>query len=88
MTVRCCRSGLLILCLCLVGFICSSAGASTTLPWQTANSVGNALLQQNGASVVCEGVVERIAARNKPAYFVMKDQLAVGNTAISNSRLE
>lgn len=49
----------------------------TLFPWGTEGSVRALVTQsyRDGQSVVCEATVDRIAARNNPAYFVLRDEL-------------
>ncbi|MEN6358169.1 MAG: PQQ-binding-like beta-propeller repeat protein [Armatimonadota bacterium] len=54
---------------------------ASQLPWETENSVKNALSQQDGQSIVCEATVARIAARNNPDYFVIQDDYS-GNRLV------
>ncbi|MHB9036319.1 MAG: Ig-like domain-containing protein [Armatimonadota bacterium] len=52
-----------------------TAHATSLVPWENENSIKALLAQQlqEGQSVLCEGTVCKIAARNNPAYFVIED---------------
>ena len=55
----------------------SAVHSATCLPWENPDSVQSALLKPDGQSVLCSGVaVDRIAARNNPAFFVITDPLS------------
>lgn len=51
-----------------------------SLPWEeNEHSVQAVLAQQEGRTVVCEATVAKIAARNNPPYFVLRDEWRVNN---------
>ncbi|MDO8589360.1 MAG: PQQ-binding-like beta-propeller repeat protein [Armatimonadota bacterium] len=64
------------LLLLTVGLGICPTGVGASVFWQHEQSVKAARLLPDGAPVYCEAVtVQRIAARNNPAYFVIQDPL-------------
>lgn len=55
--------------------LCAASPVTPPPPvWQPDLTIAGALAAHDGENVTCEGaVVERIAARNNPAYFVVRD---------------
>lgn len=76
------RTHLVFLFACTVALtilLGSAVHATPLFPWETENSVRAALAQQEGQNVVCEASVAKIAARNNPPYFVLRDEFRASN---------
>ena len=65
----------LVCMISLTTLLGSAVHAGSLFPWENEKSIRALLMQQpkEGQSVACEAIVARIAARNNPPYFVLRD---------------